>query len=52
MMEGHGWQEATMKGEVWQKDLKLIAAALREAGVPAPLFAACRARRRQGLSPA
>jgi 3-hydroxyisobutyrate dehydrogenase-like beta-hydroxyacid dehydrogenase len=40
MMEGRGWEEATMKVEVWQKDMKLIAAALREAGVPAPLFAA------------
>ncbi len=39
-MEDAGWEEATMKIEVWQKDMKLIAAALREAGVPAPLFAA------------
>ncbi len=39
-MEGRGWEEATMKIEVWQKDMKLIAAALRDAGVPAPLFAA------------
>lgn len=39
-MESRGWEEATMKIEVWQKDMKLIAAALRDAGVPAPLFAA------------
>ncbi len=39
-MENRGWETATMKVEVWQKDMKLIAAALREAGVPAPLFAA------------
>lgn len=40
MMEDCGWEEATMKVEVWQKDMKLIGAALREAGVPAPVFAA------------
>jgi L-threonate 2-dehydrogenase len=39
-MEDAGWEVATMKVEVWQKDMKLIGAALREAGVPAPLFAA------------
>lgn len=39
-MENGGWKTATMKVEVWQKDMKLIAAALREAGVPAPLFSA------------
>lgn len=39
-MQDEGWKTATMKIEVWQKDMKLIAAALREAGVPAPLFAA------------
>ena len=39
-MENRGWEEATMMVEVWQKDMQLIAAALREAGVPAPLFAA------------
>ena len=40
LMEGRGWEEATMKVEVWQKDMRLIAEALRAAGVPAPLFAA------------
>lgn len=39
-MENRGWEQATMKVEVWQKDMRLIGAALREAGVPAPLFAA------------
>ena len=39
-MQDRGWEAATMKVEVWQKDMGLIAAALREAGVPAPLFAA------------
>ncbi len=40
MMEGEGWREATMKIAVWQKDMKLIAQALADAEVPAPLFAA------------
>jgi L-threonate 2-dehydrogenase len=39
-MQDRGWEEATMKIEVWQKDMKLIGAALREMKVPAPLFAA------------
>jgi len=39
-MDDRGWETVTMKVEVWQKDMKLIAAALRETGVPAPLFAA------------
>jgi L-threonate 2-dehydrogenase len=39
-MQDKGWETVTMKIEVWQKDMKLIGAALREAGVPAPLFAA------------
>jgi 3-hydroxyisobutyrate dehydrogenase-like beta-hydroxyacid dehydrogenase len=40
MMENEGWTEATMKVSVWQKDMKLIAQALSDAQVPAPLFAA------------
>jgi 3-hydroxyisobutyrate dehydrogenase-like beta-hydroxyacid dehydrogenase len=40
MMEGEGWKDVTMKVAVWQKDMKLIAEALRDQGVPAPLFAA------------
>jgi L-threonate 2-dehydrogenase len=39
-MQDRGWEAATMKIEVWQKDMKLIGAALREMKVPAPLFAA------------
>lgn len=40
LMEGEGWKTATMKVGIWQKDMQLIAAALAEAQVPAPLFAA------------
>ena len=40
MMENEGWKEATMKVSVWQKDMKLIAQALVDTQVPAPLFAA------------
>jgi 3-hydroxyisobutyrate dehydrogenase-like beta-hydroxyacid dehydrogenase len=40
MMSARGWGEATMKVEIWQKDMKLIAAALAETQVPAPLFSA------------
>jgi putative dehydrogenase len=39
-MEDEGWKVATMKVGIWQKDMRLIAAALESAGVPAPLFAA------------
>lgn len=39
-MENEGWKTVTMKIAVWQKDMKLIAAALKDTGVPAPLFAA------------
>lgn len=39
-MEGEGWKEVTMKISVWQKDMKLIAQALADAQVPAPLFSA------------
>ncbi len=40
MMQDDGWKIATMKSSVWQKDMRLIAAALEKAHVPAPLFAA------------
>jgi putative dehydrogenase len=40
-MSAGTWDEATMKVSTWQKDMKLIAAALAEANVPAPLFNAC-----------
>ncbi len=37
-MANRTWDEATMKNTVWQKDMKLIGEALREAGCPAPVF--------------
>ncbi len=40
LMEDSGWKTATMKVGIWQKDMRLIAAALEESQVPAPLFAA------------
>lgn len=40
LMEGEGWNTPTMKVGIWQKDMKLIAAALADAQVPAPLFSA------------
>ena len=40
-MAARGWEEATMKVEVWGKDMAIIGAALAELAVPAPLFAAC-----------
>jgi 3-hydroxyisobutyrate dehydrogenase-like beta-hydroxyacid dehydrogenase len=41
VMSAGTWDEATMKVSTWQKDMKLIAAALAERNVPAPLFNAC-----------
>jgi 3-hydroxyisobutyrate dehydrogenase-like beta-hydroxyacid dehydrogenase len=40
-MSAGSWDDATMKVSTWQKDMKLIAAELAEANVPAPLFSAC-----------
>ncbi len=40
LMQDAGWTSATMKVSIWQKDMQLIAAALAQAQVPAPLFAA------------
>jgi len=40
LMQDEGWLTATMKVGIWQKDMQLIAAALADAQVPAPLFAA------------
>ena len=34
------WEKATMKNSVWQKDMKLISQALKNAGCKAPLFSA------------
>jgi 3-hydroxyisobutyrate dehydrogenase-like beta-hydroxyacid dehydrogenase len=41
MMATRGWDDATMKIEVWQKDMAIIDEALRALNVPAPLFSAC-----------
>ena len=38
LMSARSWDRATMKVSTWQKDIKLIAAALEAANVPAPLF--------------
>jgi L-threonate 2-dehydrogenase len=40
MMARQRWDDATMKVSVWQKDMKLIAAALAATETPAPLFCA------------
>ena len=41
MMVAKTWSQATMKNEVWQKDMSIIYQALGDLKVPAPLFAAC-----------
>lgn len=41
MMAARSWQDATMKVEVWGKDMAIIGQALAELALPAPLFAAC-----------
>jgi 3-hydroxyisobutyrate dehydrogenase-like beta-hydroxyacid dehydrogenase len=41
MMVAKTWSQATMKNEVWQKDMAIIYQALDDINVPAPLFAAC-----------
>lgn len=40
MMVDRSWDKATMKVEVWKKDMTLIGDALRDLSVPAPLFSA------------
>lgn len=40
-MAARRWEEATMKVDVWGKDMAIIGEALAELAVPAPLFAAC-----------
>lgn len=40
MMVDQSWDQATMKVGIWQKDMKLISAALAQTETPAPLFAA------------
>jgi putative dehydrogenase len=41
MMVDRSWDQATMKVEVWQKDMRLIHEALVATDTAAPLFAAC-----------
>ncbi|MBA2963137.1 MULTISPECIES: NAD(P)-dependent oxidoreductase [Ramlibacter] len=41
MMVERSWGQATMKVEVWQKDMRLIHEALLATDTAAPLFAAC-----------
>ncbi len=40
VMADRSWDKATMKVEVWKKDMSLIADMLRDLAVPAPLFSA------------
>ena len=40
VMAERSWDKATMKVEVWKKDMGLIADTLRELAIPAPLFSA------------
>ncbi|HPU51799.1 MAG TPA: NAD(P)-dependent oxidoreductase [Burkholderiaceae bacterium] len=41
MMAARTWQDATMKVDVWGKDMAIIGESLAELKLPAPLFAAC-----------
>jgi len=54
MMAKRSYRNATMKVEVWQKDMKIIGAFVRQLGSPAPLFAATQsiynAAMKQGLA--
>lgn len=43
MMAKRSYKDATMKVEVWQKDMKIIGEFVRELGSPAPLFEATKA---------
>jgi 3-hydroxyisobutyrate dehydrogenase-like beta-hydroxyacid dehydrogenase len=43
MMAKRAYKDATMKVEVWQKDMKIIGEFVRELGSPAPLFNATKA---------
>jgi len=40
MMAGRAWRQATMKLDVWRKDMRLIGDELDRLSVPAPLFSA------------
>ena len=41
MMTSRTWKQATMKNDVWQKDMLIIYEALNDMKLPAPLFTAC-----------
>ena len=41
MMCDRSWDNATMKVDVWEKDMNLIGDAIKSHCVPAPLFSAC-----------
>jgi 3-hydroxyisobutyrate dehydrogenase-like beta-hydroxyacid dehydrogenase len=41
MMVQRSWDKATMKNDIWQKDMGIIHKALVDLCVPAPLFSAC-----------
>jgi putative dehydrogenase len=43
MMAKRAYKDATMKVEVWQKDMQIIGDFVRDTGSPAPLFTASRA---------
>ena len=43
MMARRSYRDATMKVEVWQKDMKIIGAFVRQLGSAAPLFRATKA---------
>ena len=43
MMARRAYRDATMKCEVWQKDMKIIGDFLKQLGSPAPLFSATKA---------
>jgi len=43
VMAQESWDDATMKVSIWQKDMKLINAALAATKTPAPLFTATEA---------
>ena len=40
-MANRTWGEATMKIDVWNKDMHLISGAIESYAVPAPVFASC-----------
>ena len=41
LMVKNEYDEATMKNDVWQKDLNIIAAFARDLNCPTPLFSSC-----------